>query len=68
MMLERQREGITLAKADGRYTGRKPTAMAQATKVMELIGQGKTKQAIADELEIGVASVYRIMKNNKTSD
>ena len=23
MMLERQREGITLAKADGRYTGRK---------------------------------------------
>ncbi len=62
MMLERQREGITLAKADGRYTGRKPTAMAQAAKVMELISQGKTKQAVATELEIGVASVYRIMK------
>ena len=65
MMLERQREGITLAKADGRYTGRKPTARAQAAKVMELISQGKTKQAVADELEIGVASVYRIMKTER---
>lgn len=66
MMLERQREGITLAKADGRYTGRKPTAMAHSAKVMELISQGKkTKQAIADELSIGVASVYRIAKSMK---
>lgn len=65
MMLERQREGITLAKADGRYTGRKPTARAQAARVLELISQGKTKQAAADELKIGVASVYRIMKASK---
>ena len=65
MMLERQREGIRLAKDKGAYTGRKPTAMAQATKVMELIRQGKTKQATADELGIGVASVYRIMKSGK---
>ena len=27
MMLERQREGIAKAKAEGKYTGRKPTAM-----------------------------------------
>ena len=65
MMLERQREGIRLAKAAGAYKGRKPTAMGQAAKVLELIGQGKTKQAVADELEIGVASVYRIMKAKK---
>ena len=65
MMLERQREGIALAKADGRYTGRKPTAMAQADKVMDLINQGRTKQATAYELNIGVASVYRIMKEQK---
>ena len=62
MMLERQREGIRLAKDAGAYKGRKPTAMAQAAKVMDLISQGKTKQAVADELNIGVASVYRIMK------
>jgi DNA invertase Pin-like site-specific DNA recombinase len=67
MMLERQREGIRLAKDKGAYTGRKPTAMAQAAKVMELISQGKTKQATAEEVGIGVASVYRIMKSGKTS-
>jgi DNA invertase Pin-like site-specific DNA recombinase len=30
MMLERQREGIAKAKAQGKYKGRKPTARAKA--------------------------------------
>jgi len=68
MMLERQREGIEQAKKAGAYKGRKPTAKAQAKKVMELLGQGKTKQAVADSLKIGVASVYRIAKENKPRD
>ena len=67
MMLERQREGIRIAKDAGAYKGRKPTAREQSGKVMELIGQGKTKQAVANEIGIGVASVYRIMKTGKTS-
>ena len=62
MMLERQREGIRIAKEAGAYKGRKPTARGKAARVMELISQGKTKQAVADELGIGVASVYRILK------
>ncbi len=33
MMLERQREGIARAKAEGKYKGRKPTARAQFTEV-----------------------------------
>ena len=65
LMLERQREGIRLAKVAGAYKGRKPTARIQTTKVMEMIRQGKTKQAVADELKIGVASVYRITKEQK---
>ncbi len=65
MMLERQREGIRIAKEAGAYKGRKPTAKGQAAKVLELIRQGKTKQAVADEVGIGVASVYRIMQENK---
>lgn len=65
MMLERQREGIRIAKDAGAYKGRKPTAKAQAGKVMVLLSQGKTKQAAADELNIGVASVYRILKEQK---
>jgi len=62
MMLERQREGIEQAKQAGAYKGRKPTAKAQSEKALELLGQGKTKQAVADTLKIGVASVYRIAK------
>jgi len=65
MMLERQLEGIAQAKQAGVYKGRKPTAKAQAKQVMELLNQGKTKQAVANTLNIGVASVYRIAKENK---
>ncbi len=60
---ERQLEGIAKAKADGRYMGRKPTARAKSEQVVELIGQGYTKLAVAGELGIGVASVYRILKS-----
>jgi DNA invertase Pin-like site-specific DNA recombinase len=60
MMLERQREGIRLAKNKGMYKGRKPTALAKSDRVFELLAQGKGKKAIAKELGIGIASVYRI--------
>ena len=60
---ERQLEGIAKAKAEGRYLGRKPTAKAKSKQVVELIGQGLTKKAVANELDTGVASVYRILKN-----
>ena len=39
LMLERQREGIAKAKAEGKYKGRKPTAMAKTDEVMALIGK-----------------------------
>jgi DNA invertase Pin-like site-specific DNA recombinase len=61
MMLERQREGIAKAKANGMYKGRKPTALAKSSDVFRLLGEGKTKVKIADELGIGIASVYRIV-------
>ncbi len=64
LMLERQKEGIEKAKKAGRYKGRKATAKEKAPLVQELIQKNPkiTKQAIADELEIGVASVYRILQ------
>lgn len=67
IMLERQLAGIAAAKVAGKYKGRKATARAHAAQVKELIGQGKTKQAVANELAIGVASVYRIVRDNITS-
>ena len=63
-MLERQKEGIEKAKQAGHYKGRKPTAKEKAPLVQDLLRKNPkiTKQAIADELGIGVASVYRILQ------
>lgn len=60
MMLERQREGIQVAKAEGRYKGRKPTAREKAGEVLRLLGEGVSKAEVARRLSIGVASVYRV--------
>jgi DNA invertase Pin-like site-specific DNA recombinase len=62
IMLERQREGIAKAAAAGRYRGRKPTARAKAQQVRAMAGEGKTREQIAREIGIGVASVYRILR------
>ncbi len=60
IMLERQKEGIAKAKADGRYKGRKPTAQAKSKEVLALLEEGVKATAIAKQLKIGLASVYRI--------
>lgn len=61
IMLERQREGIAKAKAEGKYKGRKPTAQAQSDKVQELKAAGRSVPEIARETGISRASVYRIL-------
>ncbi|HEV2546053.1 MAG TPA: recombinase family protein [Stellaceae bacterium] len=61
MMLERQREGIAKAKAEGRYKGRAPTARAKAVQAQALAKQGVGATSIAKQLRIGRASVYRIL-------
>lgn len=62
MMLERQREGIAKAKAEGKYKGRKPTAALLADKVKELHAQGQSMGAIAKTLGIGKGSVHRAIR------
>lgn len=66
IMLERQREGIAKAKAEGRYKGRKPTAQAKADDVLRLHGEGVGGTEIARRLGMGRASVYRILDSAKT--
>lgn len=63
IMLERQREGIAKAKAEGKYEGRKPTARAKADDVIRLVREGVSKREVASRLGIGEASVYRILKD-----
>ena len=59
MMLERQREGIAKAKAEGAYKGRKPTARAKASEIEALAAEGLSMAKIAARLGIGVGSVHR---------
>ena len=61
IMLERQREGIAAAKADGRYKGRKPTARARAGEIQKMAADGVGKSEIARRLGIGERSVYRLL-------
>lgn len=61
IMLERQREGIAKAKAEGKYQGRQPTARAKSAEVLELRDQGVKPVQIAERLGISKRSVYRII-------
>jgi len=54
---ERQMEGIEKAKAEGRYKGRPKTIDAEQVKSLIASGLGAT--AVAKQLGIGRASVYR---------
>jgi DNA invertase Pin-like site-specific DNA recombinase len=63
IMLERQREGIAKAKAQGKYKGRKPTARAKSDEVHRLHGEGIGASEIAGRLGIGRASVYRVLNS-----
>jgi DNA invertase Pin-like site-specific DNA recombinase len=56
---ERQMEGITKAKLEGKYRGRKPSVDPSKVKVLRDAGMKPT--AIARELKIGRASVYRAL-------
>ena len=57
---ERQMEGIAKAKEKGVYKGRKPSVDVE--KVKELRDTGLGASAIAKELGIGRASVYRALE------
>lgn len=60
IMLERQREGISKAKREGKYKGRKPTARAKAEEAREMLSAGAGVSKVAKQLGIGRSSVYRI--------
>lgn len=68
LMLERQREGITRAKADGKYRGRAPTALRQAEAVRLLRAEGMRPVNIARRLGISRASVYRCLEATVAHD
>jgi DNA invertase Pin-like site-specific DNA recombinase len=67
IMLERQREGIAKAKADGKYKGRKATIDAATIQAMKADGVGPAE--IAKRLGVARSSVYRVLESTLgTSD
>ena len=64
-LAERRAYGIAKAKADGKYKGRKPTARAKAPEVLELRQRGFKPDEIAKQLDIGRASVFRILRDHR---
>ena len=61
IMLERQRVGVARARAEGKYKGRAPTARRQGKRVVALHAEGLGASAIAAEIGISRASVYRVL-------
>jgi DNA invertase Pin-like site-specific DNA recombinase len=62
MMLERQREGIAKAQAEGRYKGRPKSASLLASEARQMVAGGKTVTEAAKTLGIARASVYRALE------
>lgn len=61
LMLERQREGIAKAKAEGRYRGRPATVMQQAAEIRRLKAGGMRPTEIARRLGLARSGVYRAL-------
>jgi DNA invertase Pin-like site-specific DNA recombinase len=59
MILERQREGIAIAKAAGKYKGRKPSLTpAHAAEMRERLAAGESVTALAAEYGVSRQTVY----------
>lgn len=67
LILERQREGIAIAKAAGKYTGRKPSLTPdQAEAVATRLADGESASVLAREYGVSRATVYNV-KNRVAS-
>lgn len=65
LMLERQREGIAIAKAQGKYKGREKKI--DDTVIIEAMNQEKASfRKVALELGISVSTIQRALKKDKT--
>lgn len=63
-ILQRQREGIAIAKQEGRYTGRKPLRRDNFSAVVALWREGKiTAVQAMDRLKMSKSTFYRRIKS-----
>lgn len=60
LMLERQREGIAKAKAEGKYKGRPATVDKEA--IVQALKDGNSFRKVAKEFEVSLSTVQRAVK------
>ncbi|KSU60861.1 MULTISPECIES: recombinase family protein [unclassified Gordonia (in: high G+C Gram-positive bacteria)] len=59
LIVERQREGIAVAKAAGKYKGRKPSLHdEQATEVARRLDEGESAAALARDYSVNRSTIY----------
>jgi DNA invertase Pin-like site-specific DNA recombinase len=67
IMLERQREGIARAKAEGKYRGRQPTARRRLPEALALRAQGVAIAEIGRRLGLPRQTVHRLLAEAKAA-
>lgn len=68
LILERQREGIAIAKGEGKYKGRKPAlSSAQIVDLCQRAASGEKKTALSKAFGISRETVYQHLKMNSLS-
>jgi transposase-like protein len=66
LIRERQREGIAIAKREGKYSGRKPSLTpARAAELRRRVADGDSKAALAREFGISRDTLYRYVPVKK---
>jgi len=67
LIRERQREGIAIAKREGKYRGRKPSLTpARAAELRRRVADGGSKTALAREFGISRDTLYRYVPVRKS--
>jgi DNA invertase Pin-like site-specific DNA recombinase len=65
IMLERQREGIDIAKEEGKYKGRKPIEDTKLKQVQTLIESGKSISKAVSEVGISRRTYYKAIEEGR---
>ncbi|MFA5709458.1 recombinase family protein [Mycolicibacterium sp.] len=69
LLLERQREGIAIAKAKGAYKGRKPALSdEQRTAVAQRLSSGEGATALAREYGVSRATIYNARTTSESGE
>jgi DNA invertase Pin-like site-specific DNA recombinase len=69
LILERQREGIAIAKAAGRYKGRKPKlTVEEIQELCRRVANGEQKSMLARQFKISRETLYQYVRSEETVD